>query len=133
MHIESEKKSALKQAANTLVVSREDAEAINLSFADAPYKSVALSEIQNRFLDELMQIIEHEALTQKAKEEALKRKAQEIFDHFKKGNSISASLAARQALITIVEVIKYEKKPQDWDWIDMALLGVGDQNWYYLP
>jgi hypothetical protein len=110
---------------------------LDTMFCDAPFKEVKLTDEQEQFLNELMEISDRQNLGREAQEAALKRKAQEIFDHCKaqqaNSNSPASSLIAKKNLITIVDVIKFKKRPQDWDWINWALMGVGDDQWRYMP
>jgi MYND finger len=106
-------------------------------FCDAPYQKVELTDEQQQFLNEIMQILNSQNIGRGDQEAALKKKAQKIFDHFKaqqaNSDSASSSLTAKRKLITVVNVIKFEERPQDWDWIDQALMGVGDDQWRYIP
>ena len=118
------------------LAAREGSRTINFDIVDTPYKRVMLSNVENRFLEELSQIISNTTIERKYKEAMLKQKAQEVFDYFKgeEGNDRpGASLAAKRQLIDIIEVIKHDRHPQDWGWINWALMGVGDRNWHYLP
>ena len=109
--------------------------ATSITFESAPYTKVELSEVQKRFLNELTEIINNDTMGSKSKEAALHNKAQEVFDHFKNSsyNATSASVRAKRDLVDILEVIRVEKNPRDWNWINWALQGVGDDHWWYLP
>jgi len=102
-----------------------------IGFVDAPYKKVELSDVQNRFLNDFMQILNREDVDNR--NALLKAKGQEVFDYFKSENTPAASMAAKRALITILDVIKFEKNPREWNSLNWAFMGVGDEVWRYLP
>ena len=107
----------------------------SITIASAPYTRVELSEVQNRFLNELTQIINNVTMGSESKEAALHNKAQKVFNHFKASayNASSASVRAKRQLVTILDRIRVEENPRDWNWINWAIAGVGDDHWRYLP